>query len=339
LSLNRSLVEDLFKKIIGPFAAVPFADLMVEPDNSEDRVNLIAETFNKFPILIPPFNILIKGLNPDAAEAVLEEKIRFYATKHTRNWLIVNLMNQVLNIKELKLDEATGRLPGKPHELIKFAIEARNAFGEESRYKDQAFQVGLMFDFLFYLQRTTFVDLGQSKFDEPIAQAFKRATDAGKLILKISRHKPKLTLERYALLTPFMRELSQVALYLLKPNEAPEFYKSLEKIKHTETVRLSMEMQKFGVHTGIISAYLAQSMPAFGQLGEAMSIWGFPYLSWLHSHREAHDLSAMGLLGVSIAERLKGADFPGDGKVGITIPELVHLDVELNAEVKSEIKI
>lgn len=328
MALNQPLVEDLFKRIIGPFAAIPFAELMVEPDSSEDRVALLAKIFNRYPLLIPPFSNLVKSLNADAVDAVLEEKIRFYTTRATRNWLVVNLMNQVLDIKELRLDEASGRLPAKASDLIKFAIKSQNEFGEESRYKDQAYAGGLMFDFLFHLQRTSFVSLGQSRFDEPINAAFTVALEQAKLILKLSRHKPKLTLEKYALLTSYLRALSQVCMLLLKPNEAPEFYKKLLTLKVTENVRLALEMKTFGIHTGILATYLAQTIPSFAGLGEAMSVWGFPYLSWVHGKREIHDLSAMGLLGVSIN---MGA--------GLPVPELVHLDINLTPEVKREIKI
>ena len=339
LSLNQPLIEDLFTKIIGPFAATQLSPLMEEPDSSEDRVSRLTEIFNQYPHFIPPFSALIRSVNPQETDTVLEEKIRFYTTKHTRNWLVVNMMNQILDVKELKLDDSTGRLPGKPHDLIKFATKAQTAFGEESRYKDQAYAGGLMFDFLFYLQRTSFLNLGQSKFDEPITQAFTTAIEQGRLILKLSRHKPKLTLERFALLVPMMRQLSQISICLLQPSTGPEFYKQLGKIKHSETIRLAMEMKTFGSHTGIISAYLARSMPSFGELSEVMSVWGFPYLSWVPGHREVHDLSAMGLLGVSINERVKGSEFKGEGKLAPIIAELEHLDLKLTPEVKSEAKI
>jgi hypothetical protein len=339
LNLDQSLIEELFKQIIGPFGATQIAPLMVEPDNSEDRVRHLVDTFEKFPHLIPPFGLLIKGLRPSEAEGVLEEKIRFFQTKHTRNWLIVNLMNQVLNIKELKLDETTGRLPAKPHDLIKFATQAQVAFGEESRYKEQAFAGGLMFDFLFYLQRSHFVNLGQTKFDEPINQAFIRSIEHAKLILRLSKHKPKLTLEKYALLTAFMRQLSQVSLYLLKPTIAHDFYKKLATFKHTEAIRLAMEVKSLGVHTGVVSCYLAQVLPSFGELGQAMSVWGAPQLAWVSGHREIHDLSGIGLLGVTISERLRGNDFPAAGDIAPVIAELEYLDLKLTQEVKGEAKI
>jgi hypothetical protein len=88
-------------------------------------------------------------------------------------------MNSVLKLKELQMDDATGKLPGKAAELLKYSGEARTQFGEDSRYKDLMFAVGLIFDFIFYLQKTPFLNLGGAKFDETINQAFARAVEQG----------------------------------------------------------------------------------------------------------------------------------------------------------------
>ncbi len=327
---SLSLLEDLFKQLIGPFVATQITPLMVEPDNIDDRVLLLAETFNRFPQFITPFRALVKSMHADQSGTTIEEQIRFYNTKHTRNWLIINLFNQVLNIKELKLDESNGRLPGKPADLLKYANQSRLIFGEESRYKDLAFAGGLLYDFFFYVQRSSFVNLGQSKFDEPINQAFTESLEQSKIILGLARKKSKLTLEKFTPLTAYLRNLSPIAMSLLRPNTAPDFYKKINALKNTETSHLALEMKQFGVHSGIISAYLGQSLPLFEDVGEAMSVWGFPYLSWVSGSREIHDLSAMGLLGVTLHERLKPTDFPGSGKVGFAVPELTYLDVELH---------
>jgi hypothetical protein len=334
-----AIIDELFKRIIGPLAATGIATLLHEPDHIDERVGLLVKTFDENSSLISPFRALVKSLNKQESEVALEEQIRFFTTKHTRNWLIVNLMNNVLQIKELQLDHATGRLPAKPVDLIKYANKAQADLGEEGRYKEIAFISGLLFDFLFYLQRTTLLDIGQARFDEPINQLFTQSLDQAKLIMKLSRHKSKLTLERFTPVTSFMRQLSQICLVLLRPNEAPDFYKKLATIKHTEGVRLAMEMQAFQVHTGIISAYLAQSLKPLDHLGEAMSVWGFPYLSWVHGKRDVHDLTGMGLLGIAMAEGLKGNAFPGDGTPAHALPELEYLDFKVTAEVKSEAKI
>jgi len=328
-----ALIGDLFQKIIGPFAATSVSNLLEEPGNIEERVQLLLDTFNRHPNLIPPFQKLIKSINAQETETPLEEQIRFYQTKHTRNWLIVNLFNQVLNVKELKLDESSGRLPGKPQDLLKYSHQAQVAFGEESRYKDLAFAAGLMFDFIFYLQRTPLLDLGQTKFDEPINQAFTKSIEQGKTIIKLSRHKSKLTLEKLTPVTAFLRQLSQISLMVLRPAQAPEFYKKLATLKHTEMIRVAFEMKTFGVHTGIIGAYLGQSLSLFDPVGEAMSVWAAPYLTWISGHKDVHDLSGIGELGVELTERLKLSDFGASGRAGVGLPELEYLDFALNAGV------
>jgi hypothetical protein len=339
VSNGQALIDDLFKQIIGPFAATGVTPLLFEPDNVEDRVKNLVSAFTRHPHLIPPFQSLIKALNPQDIEVPLEEHIRFYTTRSTRLWLLVNLFHQTLQLKELQMDETTGKLPAKASDLLKFSNEAREMFGDESRYKDLVFAGGLLFDFLFYLQRTPLMNLGGAKFDETISQAFQRSVEQGQLIIKIARYKSKLSLERLAPVTAFIRQLAQVSLCMLKPSEGPEFYKKVSQLKLTEQVQLALEYNKFGVHTGILATFLAQMIPEFSPLESAMSVWGAPYLSWQSGLRDVHDLCGMGMLGAALRERVTGGDFPGAGRVGDTLGELKFLDLAITAEVKSEAKI
>jgi hypothetical protein len=338
VSQGKPLLEELFQKIIGPLAATGVSPLLFEPDNVEDRVSHLLNLFNRHPQFIPPFQALIKSLNPQDREVPLEEHIRFYTTNATRLWLMLCLMNQILKLKEIELDFTTGKLPGKPHELLKFSNEARNLFGEESRYKDQVFAAGFLFDYLLYLHRSPILSSGQ-KLDEPISQAFSRAVEQGLLCLKLSKFKKKLTLDRQVPVTCFLRQLSQVTLLLLKGAEAIEFYKKLSSLKHTEPVRLALEKKTFGVHTGILSTFLAQLVPAFDPLDRAMSVWGWPSLISSTGDRDLYDLCAMGMLGTALKEQVKGSDFKGAGAPGSVLPELSELDLLLTAEVKNEAKI
>jgi hypothetical protein len=333
------LCDALFSRIIGPLVATQVSALLAEPDNIEERVNLLVQTFQKNPYLIHPFRLLIKSLHTQEVEISLEEQIRFFTTKRTRSWLMVNLLNRVLNIKELRLDEATGRLPGKLGDILKYAHQAQDAFGEESRYKDLVYAAGLMFDYFFYLQRTNFLELNQTKYDEMISQSFKVAVEQGKLITHLSRYKKKLSLEKFTPLTAFLRQLSQISLVFLQPGTAVEFYKKLDVKKTSEPLKLNDELKAFGIHTGTIASYLAQSFPLFDQLGEVMSVWGFPYLTWLDTKKDIHDAAGMGEVGVMLHERLSTEAFTGSGNVNVVIPELRYLDFTLTAEAKSEIKI
>jgi hypothetical protein len=339
--LGHALAHDLFKNIIGPLTSTHVAPLLLEPDHIEERVSVLSKTFDAHPTWKEPFRLLIKSLHAQESEIAIEEQIRFFTTKHTRFWLLVNLLNQVLQLKELKLDEATGRLPAKANEILKLANTARIELGEEGRYKDMAFSVGMLFDYLIYLSRTPLIDVGGAKLDEPINQCFTRGIEQGKKIIQLSRHIAKLTHQKSAPITPLLRQLAQATLYLLRPAKAIEFYKKIETLKPTEPVRMAMERKEFGLPSSAIASYLAQTMPVFEHLGEAMSIWGFPYLAPVASpaQKDIHDLVAVGMLGVGVSERLKGPDFGKLGKPYIGMPELRYLDFDLTPEVKNEVKI
>ena len=333
------IIEDLFHKIIGPFMATKVDSLLREPELLETRIQVLVQYFEDHPHLMVPFKALVKSLHSTETEISFEEQVRFYTTKHTRDWIMVTALNHVLNLKELKLDEVTGRLPGQPADLLKYAHKAREAFGDESRYKDVAFSAGLLFDFIFYLQRTPFLDLGQTKYDDYINQCFTLGITQGKLVTQLSRHKAKLSLEEIAPITPLIRQLCQVVFVVLKQNDAINFYKKLETLKPTEPARMALEHYTFGAHTGMVGSFIAQSLSVFNHLGEAMSVWGFPYLSWVHAKKDIHDVAGMGELGVLLSELMKPAQFIGDGSAGKIVPELKYLDFTFTAGIKSEIKI
>lgn len=336
-SIANETVNALFNRIIGPFAATMIVPLLNEPASVEERVSVLVHEFNVHPHLLPPFRKLIAGMQKKEVVASIEEQIRFFQSTQTRNYLFANLFNEVLQIKELKLDTDTGRLPNKPSELLKFSHTARQEFGEESRYKDVMCAVGLLFDFVFYLQKTPLLNLNGVKFDEFIRLCFKTGVDQGKVVIRLCRHKPKLTNEKLAPVIPLLRQLSQVIFCLLYPNIGPEFYKKLGAIRYTEPLRLAMEAKEFGIHSGMLAAYIAQSFDIFDPLGEVMSVWGKPYVANYTKNKPNHDLAGIAELGVLIKENFKVIDLPATTNIGASIPELKFLDFMLSAAVREDL--
>jgi len=330
-------INDLFNKIIGPFAATLVNPLMIEPQSMEERVSTLVHEFNVHPQLIGPFRKLIASLQNKEVVAGLEEQIRFFQTTQTRNWLFVNLLNEVLQVKELKLDVETGRLPAKPNDLLKFSHTARVEFGEESRYKDLMCTTGLLFDFVFYLQKTSILNLNGAKMDEFITLSFKKGVAQGKMITRLSRHKPKLTNEKHAPVIALLRQLSHVILCLLYPNIGPDFYKKLAMVNYNEPLKLALEMKEFGVHSGMLASYIAQSFPIFDPLGEVMSVWGFPYVAHYIKDPAVHDLAALAELGVILLDNQKIDSFSENSKVGFAAPELKFLDYTLTSKIRADL--
>ncbi len=342
LSPAPKLIEDLLQKIVGPIGAAPISKILFEPDNIEDRVTLLLEMFELHPEFKAPFERLIKSLQGGQQDVrvPLEEQIRFFSTKHTRYWLLVNLVNRVLRLRELKMDYRTGRLPSRAHDILKYAHKAREAYGESSRYKDVVFAAGLMFDFLFYLQRTPFLDLGEIRYDDYLHQCFLRAVDQGKRIMGLCKYKNELELEFLTPVTAFLRQLAHVSLIMLKAPESLEFYKKLEVSQTSEPLIAAMEMQRYQVHTGMIASFLAQTFPIFGKLPEIMSFWGFPYVCNIRSKMNIHDVACMGMLGIAISEKgVNSSQFGPSGKPNLELPELRYLDFQVTKEVRDEVEI
>ena len=330
-------VNALFTKIIGPFSATMASSLFIEPASSEERVNILIQSFNTHPDLLAPFRKLIASLQRKDTLASVEEQIRFFQTTQTRNYLFVNLLNDVLKIKELRLDKSSGRLPGKPQDLLKFSHTARVEFGEESRYKDLVCTVGLLFDFVLYLQKTPIVSLNGQKFDDFIQTSFKKGLIEAKFITRLCRHKPKLIHEKHAPVAALLRQLSHVIFCLLYPTIGPDFYKALYKIRYTEPLKQALEMKTFGIHSGMMASYIAQSFPIFDPLGEVMSVWGMPHVAHYTQNSVIHDLAGIAELGVILNETFKLTEISDTSIVGANIPELKFLDFTLTQSIRDDI--
>lgn len=311
---------------------------MAEPDHIEERVFTLKSAFESHPLYMGPFQVLIKSLQNQENQSSIEEQIRFFTTKHTRYWIMVNMANRILNIKELRLDPTTGRLPSKAHDLLKFMHQGRLALEEESRYKDVLSAVGFMFDMVFYLQRTPILGLGQQKFDEPITQAFTKAVEQAKKAVILNKYKANLDHEKIVPAMPFMRQLAQICICLVNPAQGFEFYKKLDP-KLSEPLRMAMEKKTFGVTTATVAAALAECFPIFERLGECMSVWGFPYLAHNKAKAGVEEATAMGMLGAAAVDRLKAEDFAKSGIVRTTMPELRYVDFTFTKEAIVETKI
>lgn len=342
LTPPKILVE-IFEKIIGPIMATQVASLLHEPDHIEERVAKIKSAFVEHPELEEPFQQLIKTMQNQEGMSSIEEQIRFFTTKHARYWILVNLANRVLKIKELKLDPATGRLPGKPHTLLNFTHQGRLALGEDSRYKDVLSSVGFMFDMVFYLQRSEIFGPSQQKFDEPINLAFKKAVDQAKKAVILNKFHSKLEYEKLVTVMPFLRQLAQICLCLMNPSQGFELYKKLDtppNPKLSEPLRMALERKTFGISSAMVASALAECFPIFDPLGECMTLWGAPYLLGNHSSKHAViQAVGMGQLTVATNEWLNAGYFAKSGTVKFVMPELHDLDFDYNKEVIIETKI
>lgn len=332
----ETFIPDFFHKILGPLIATEVGPLLHEPEHFDERVNLLSKTFDRHMEWIMPFRTLVKSLNPELKDAPLEDAIRFFTTKHTRLWLLVNLFNRALNIKELKLDEESGRLPAKGNDILKFAVQAMTHLGEESRYKDTMFAAGLIFDFLFYLQKTPGHE--NSKIDETLNQAFKVALDSAKKATLLAKYKGVLSLEKFTPALLVLKNAVPAALVLLDPTKS-DLLKTLDGLKFSDPTRTVIERRALGMTLGQIAALFAAAFPVvFGDSDEALSLWGQPYLGWRSGKRDLHDLVGMAILSAALTERISPNGIPNGIKASVLFPELTYLDFTFTAEVKNAIK-
>ena len=336
-TVAQDSVFDLFSKIIGPFSATQVTPLLNEPDNIEERVGALVLLLNVNSHLIMPFRKFVGSIQNKEPMAVLEEQIRFFTTSQTRNYMVINLLNDVLQLKELQIDLESGRLPGKPEELLKYATLARQEFGEESRYKNLAYAIGLLYDWVFYLQKSSILNLNGAKFDEMIEECFKKGVEQGKLVTKLSRHKGKLTFEKHSPIIPLFRQLSHIVLCLLFPSVGPGFYDNLATLKYTEQLKLSYEQAEFGIHSGTVAALLAQSFPIFHPIGEAFQYLGMVHIAHFNKDEAIQDLIGISELAILLKENFTASEFSETESPGSGSPDLTYLKYVLNERARAEL--
>jgi hypothetical protein len=327
-------LDSFLEHILCPLVRSDVSSLLTEPELLDDRVAELVKVFDANPEWKAPFLALIKSLHSQESVPALEEQIRFFTLKHSRNWLLVNLSNKVLHIKELQLNMDTGRLPQRPHDLFGYSYQAMSALGDESRYKNVLFACGFIFDFLLFLTKSPILKV-DSKYDEAIKMAYTRGIEEAKKCVHIARYKSKLTSEKLVPAIPLLRQAAFITFQILDKNYS-ELHKRCEQLKAPDSIRCAMERQKYGFHSGNIMTYFARAFPVFETTADALTAWPFVYLNWMSGRRDIHDLAGMGLLGVYLSEAYTSPkDFPPGSPVGSTIPELNFLEYAMTPEVFS----
>jgi hypothetical protein len=330
--VNHPILARFFENYLLPLKRSKIEPLLKESDLLEERVGILQNTFSGRGDWINAFTTLIKSMHAFENTPALEEQIRFFTAKHTRNWLIVNLMHDVLRLKETQLDLATGRLPSRAHDIVQNAYLAMNALGEESRYKNYLFATGLMFDFVLLASKSPHFNPSGAKFDELVKTSYAKGIEQAKKAVLLSKHKERLSLEKFVPILPLLRQASMCIFAFIEPKWL-DLNKKCEAAKVSETVRCALEQDHFGLHTGTIMTFIAQSFSVFENLAESASNWPYVYISWQDGRKDHHDAAAMAALTVALGERLPPAAFPDGQRASAGMPELEYLDYVTQASV------
>lgn len=330
--IDHPLLTKFLETFLLPLKRSKVEPLLKESDLLEERVGILQNTFSGRGDWINAFTALIKSMHAFENTPALEEQIRFFTAKHTRNWLIVNLLNDVLRLKETQVDLTTGRLPSRAHDIIQNAYLSMNALGEESRYKNYLFATGLIFDFVLLASKSPQLNPSGTKFDEFVKTSYAKGIEQSKKAVVLSKHKERLSLERFVPILPLLRQASMCVFAFIEPKWL-DLNKKCEAAKTPETLRCALERDHFGIHTGTIMTMIAQSFTVFETMAESASNWPFVYISWQDGRKDHHDAAAMAALTVALGERLAPASFPDGQRASAGLPELEFLDYVTQAAV------
>ena len=103
-------------------------------------------------------------------------------------------------------------------------------------------------------------------------------------------------------------------------------------------LKMALEIKEFGVHSGMVASYFAQSIPLFNPLGEVMSIIGMPYVAHYTKNPLISDLASICELGILLKESFKLNEISDSIQVGASIPELKFLEFVLTQRIREDFK-
>jgi hypothetical protein len=199
-----------------------------------------------------------KGAKPEAPDRTpIEENVRLFGIQNAANFVIVHkLARQLPTAKALARDPRTGRMLQGPVQILAHAFQAREAFGEDGRYRDSAFAAGLVFDILQLLIAVESAPTSQRKLSEFVLARFQRGVHVGVTAVRLARAKNDLKLERHLAAAALLREAGKGVMALMF-NDYVAFAELHEKNATPAAIRILVERDRFGGGHPAISRALA----------------------------------------------------------------------------------
>ena len=321
-------LKKFLQKIIAPIGFCNLEPLLLEPEIFDARSAALKTEFESDPDWQEPFRKMVKSARQGAEDYSLTEAIRLFGNRQTRLWLMSARLGRGLKLKELTVDPETGRALMDGNTALKFAIAAQGKFGEDSRYKDVTFAAGFLFDYLFHLHHSSWLDMGGKKIDDFMNNTFNQCIDSGLASVAMCRHVKKVSLEKWVPAYVLVWHAGRVCMALIVPGYL-DFLKKMEKENVAPPIVAWKEKELFGVTSMFFGQLLGSIHPVFDRLGSAVLLQGHQYSSWVSGQKDTHDLSAIGSLGFWLKTGGKGV---ADGSSAGTIrPEIASLEYTYQA--------
>lgn len=328
-------------RIVGVAVAAGLDELLSESESADHKVKTIVRELAARPDLGGLFEADVAALRKrgsggaqgDAAERIpLEESVRLFGLQSSVSFLVAHKLADRIPCKPLARDPKTGRLLLAPAQILRFAHAAREAFGEEGRYRDSAFAAGLVFDLLCLLITADLPAESQRKLVDFVGARFARGLRIAASAVKLARGKKSLKLERHLVAAALLREAAKGAMAYIFPSY-PDFLKSCEAARVPLSVRNQGEQDRFGGNYQALSKILSWAFEILSASGPALTRCDTPFMFHDEKKPDEHDLAAICFLAAHL-ERGQDALPPSQGGRWVAAsalrPELKDLDLQLD---------
>jgi hypothetical protein len=329
--LNKK-VDQFFDEFTHITVGSGLDNLLVETEDLETRVKTAAAEFMTDPALNAAFRAMVSALREDPEPLNLESAIRLFGSQNTAQFLIIHKIGNVVKTKAYARDPKTERIMTPPDMLLKYAIAARAAFGENSRYKITAFAAGIVYDLLLLQIQQNADAKFRKRNGDFLDECFKVAIDRAKLAIRLGRKRKQLTLSKSIPALMLFHELSRVIMSMIFPDYL-DLLKASAKNEIPRTVEFFAVQERFGITPHLFGTLITNCFQVMPEISEVLLHWDTPYLLLdrptpaTTKTNEKYDVAAICLLATHLhAEKELPKEFQGLLVVPEYRPELSEFD-------------
>lgn len=210
---------------------------------------------------------MVKSLAKSQEALEYTQAIRLYGVNNAKNLLVAFTLAETLKSEALKWNEKTNLPTMDPKNYIQYAVKTLNAFGEDSRYAQVAFNAGLVFDFLFYSNEVStnknpaIKKLIETRYDIALQKAkagYKKASTI-----------KDLSFEKQIITYFLFKEAGKIAIAIHQPDYI-DFNNSFEKAGIKPLLFAVAEKHRFGISHSLVGSLFAQIMPDTGDAASSV---------------------------------------------------------------------
>lgn len=243
-----------------------------EFDEQESRVQFYqglmaeySETFIK----------MVQSMRGKSDEVDLATSIRFYGVDRTRDLIVGRKLFETIYETPFRWDETTSRPVEDPKELLNFAVNTLEHFGDDSPNQTYAFRSGIIFDiFSHVLQKSDHPKKAAVK--KLLEELHEKALQFSDHALDFAKDFENLELVKHVVSAAMLQEIGTVALAMQDPDYL-DWLSFFESKSIPPVLRYVAEEKKYGVSSNQLSGLVCQMAPGLREAYFTVLYCEFPF--------------------------------------------------------------